>query len=220
MSSTMSVIYLEDLAFKTRRGLEGRCGSGMSGGGRSYGYRQVTDARGVPVTGLLEGDEVQAGVIRRIFRDYAAGPSPLKIAAALNAEGISSPSVGAKRRFSGQWRQNTISGNAVRGTGILNNELYNGKLVWNRLTYSKNPETERRVSRLNPLSNWQVVEVPQLRIVDEDLWQAVKERQATQARRRDKAATTDRNRLSSGQALRRRKYLLSACCAVGSAAAA
>ncbi|MFC0200377.1 zinc ribbon domain-containing protein, partial [Paracoccus rhizosphaerae] len=51
--------------------------------------------------------------------------------------------------------------------------------------------------------------MPQLRIVDEDLWQAVKERQATQMRRREKVATTDRNRLSSGQTLRRRKYLLS-----------
>ncbi|MFC0200746.1 recombinase family protein, partial [Paracoccus rhizosphaerae] len=156
LSSTMAAIYLEDLAFKTRRGLEGRIEKGMSGGGRSYGYRQGMDARGVPVTGLLEIDQVQAGIIRRIFRDNATGASPLKIAATLNAEGIPSPSVGTKRKSSGHWKQNTINGNAARGTGILNNELYIGRLVWNRLTYSKNPDTERRVSRLNPVGEWQV----------------------------------------------------------------
>jgi hypothetical protein len=37
-----------------------------------------------------------------------------------------------------------------RGTGILNNELYIGRLVWNRLRYVKDPETGKRVSRPNP----------------------------------------------------------------------
>lgn len=64
-------------------------------------------------------------------------------------------------------------------------------------------------STLNPESEWHIVEVPELRIVDQDLWDAVKARQAAQTKRRSKVATTDRNRLSSGQTLRRRKYLLS-----------
>jgi site-specific DNA recombinase len=29
--------------------------------------------------------------------------------------------------------QSTINGNVARGTGIINNELYVGRLVWNRL---------------------------------------------------------------------------------------
>jgi len=33
---------------------------------------------------------------------------------------------------------------------LLNNELYIGRLVWNRLRYVKNPATGKRVSRLNP----------------------------------------------------------------------
>ena len=37
-----------------------------------------------------------------------------------------------------------------RGTGILNTELYVGRLAWNRLRYVKNPDTGKRVSRLNP----------------------------------------------------------------------
>ena len=35
------------------------------------------------------------------------------------------------------WGASTINGNAKRGTGILNNELYVGRLVWNRLRYVK-----------------------------------------------------------------------------------
>ena len=47
------------------------------------------------------------------------------------------------------WGPSTIHGNRQRGTGILNKELYIGRLVWNRLRYVKDPETGTRVSRLN-----------------------------------------------------------------------
>lgn len=72
----------------------------------------------------------------------------MKIAAGLNAEGIPSPSVGTERKSSGHCKQNTINGNAARGMGILHNELYIGRLVWNLLTYAKNLDMERRVSRV------------------------------------------------------------------------
>ncbi len=49
--------------------------------------------------------------------------------------------------------------------------------MWNRLRYIKDPETGKRVSRRNPESDWIVEEVPHLRILDDDLWQAVKARQ-------------------------------------------
>ena len=42
----------------------------------------------------------------------------------------------------------------VRATGILRNELYIGRLVWNRLRYTKDPSTGRRVSRINPREEW------------------------------------------------------------------
>ncbi|MDE0435631.1 MAG: hypothetical protein OXH92_16620 [Bryobacterales bacterium] len=50
-------------------------------------------------------------------------------------------------------------------------------MVWNRLRYVKNPETGKRVSRINPPEEWIVTEVPDLRIVDDGLWQAVRDRQ-------------------------------------------
>jgi hypothetical protein len=70
-----------------------------------------------------------------------------------------------------------LHGHAKRGTGILNNELYVGRMVWNRLRCVKNPDTGKRVSRRNPESEWITTDVPHLRILPDDLWSAAKERQ-------------------------------------------
>ena len=209
LSSLLSGMFLERLSANVHRGIEGNVSRGLSGGGRIYGYKPGIDQRGYPAKGELAIDEIEASVVRGIFRDYAAGISPIKIATRLNDEGIASPSVGSKRKSSGHWKQNTINGNAARGTGILNNELYVGIRIWNRLNYRKDPITEKKTSTLNPKSAWVIVDVPDLRIIDQDLWDAVKARQNALAKRKSKLESTDRNHLSTGQALRRRKYLLS-----------
>jgi hypothetical protein len=108
--------------------------------------------------------------VRRIFTEYATGRSPRAIAKALNRDGVAGPS-------GKPWGASTIHGNWRRGTGILNNELYVGRLVWNRLRYSKDPNTGKRVSRLNPAAALIMQPVPDLRIIDDDLWAAVKTRQ-------------------------------------------
>jgi site-specific DNA recombinase len=48
---------------------------------------------------------------------------------------------------------------------------------WNRLRYVKDPATGNRISRLNPESDWVITEVPDLRIIDDDLWEKVRARQ-------------------------------------------
>jgi site-specific DNA recombinase len=172
---TMNALFLKDLAEKTHRGLRGRVEAGKSGGGLCYGYRVVRAVSGTIVTtGEREIDPTEAAVIERIFRDFVSGASPKQIAKSLNQQGISGP-------FRAQWNPSTIHGNAARGTGI-NNELYVGRLVWNRLRYVKNPDTGRRVSRLNPRSEWITKDVPELRIISDELWAAAKARQ--QATRR------------------------------------
>ncbi|WP_292635740.1 recombinase family protein [Novosphingobium sp.] len=172
LKGTMNALFLKDLAKKTHRGLRGRVEKGKSGGGLSYGYDLVRrlDAGGEPIRGERTINLVEAEVIRRIFRDYANGISPLAIATRLNAEGIPGP-------YGKLWGSTTLRGHTKRGTGLLNNELYVGRLVWNRQRYLKNPQTGRRVSRLNPESEWITTEVPELRILDDELWQAVKARQ-------------------------------------------
>jgi hypothetical protein len=50
---------------------------------------------------------------------------------------------------------------------ILKNELYIGRLVWNRQRYVKEPETGKRLARINPAAAWIVTDVPHLRILDD-----------------------------------------------------
>jgi hypothetical protein len=117
----------------------------------------------------------QAAIVARIFREYDAGHSARTIAAGLNADGIPSPESG---KGGDTWGPSTISGNWKRGTGILNNELYIGRLVWNRQTFVKDPDTQKRQARLNPAKDWVIEAVPDLQIIDEALWDRVKARQA------------------------------------------
>lgn len=210
LSSLIAATYLEDLADRTKRGLEGRHADGRNAGGKAYGYRacERIGKDGKPERGHLEIDETEALVVRRIFREYAEGKSPIKIAAGLNEDGIPAPKPRKNAPVS-HWRQTTINGNPDRGTGILNNELYIGRSVWNRLRYSKDPDTSRRVSRLNPRDKWKITEVPHLRIVDDELWQAVKDRQKRQRSIYGKAEPGSRQDFKINRNLRRRRFLLS-----------
>lgn len=175
----MSALFLRNLAEKTHRGLEGRVKAGKSAGGISYGYRM--DRRPLPdgtyTTGDRVIDEAEAAIVRRIFTEYDRGRSARSIAIGLNRDKIPSPRAGGKGK--GTWSFSTISGNWKRGIGILNNELYIGKLVWNRQRFVKDPDTGKRQARLNPSEVWMTEEVPHLQIIDDVLWQRVKQRQCT-----------------------------------------
>jgi site-specific DNA recombinase len=165
LKGTMNALFLKDLAEKTRRGLRGRIEKGRSGGGLCYGYTIRDNGE----RGGREIVQAEAAVVHRIFADFAAGKSPRRIAAELNREGTPGP--GGR-----PWGDTTIRGHALRGTGVLRNELYVGRLVWNRLRYTKDPSTGRRVSRINPCEDWVYGDVPHLRILDDNLWNSVQTR--------------------------------------------
>lgn len=210
LKGTMGALYLKDLADKTRRGLRGRVEEGKSGGGLCFGYDVVRqfDASGEAIRGDRTINETEAATVRRIFADYLAGQSSRTIAMKLNREGVPGPQ-------GKEWGPTTIHGNPKRGVGILNNELYVGKLVWNRLRYLKDPDTGKRVSRLNPESEWVIQEVPELRIVDQETWDAVKARQQTLAY--EPASEPGENTLNTH---RRPRYLFTGlvkcgCCGSG-----
>ncbi|WP_299363788.1 recombinase family protein [uncultured Paracoccus sp.] len=172
LKGTMNALFLKDLAAKTHRGIRGRVEEGKSGGGLCFGYNVIKqlDARGDPIRGDREINEAEANVVRRIFREFAAGVGPRTIARTLNEEGVPGPA-------GKLWSDTTIRGHVKRGTGLVNNELYIGRLIWNRLRYIKDPSTGKRVSRLNPESEWIIKDVPELRIVDDELWHSVRVRQ-------------------------------------------
>jgi site-specific DNA recombinase len=217
LGGTMSALFLRQLAVKTHRGLEGRVRAKKSAGGISYGYRvdrQIL-ADGTFSTGDRTINPEEAAIVQRIFSEYDRGRSARSIARDLNRDGIAPPRSGGKGN--GQWSFSTISGNWKRGTGILNNQLYIGKLVWNRQRYVKDPDTGKRQARLNPPKAWVTEDIQDLRIIDDALWERVKTRQGAT---REKISLNDGSTKLALERARRPRYLLSGllscgCCGAG-----
>ena len=219
LGGTMSALFLRQLAEKTHRGLEGRVKAGKSAGGISYGYRvdrqPLTD--GTWTTGDRVINPTEAAIVERIFTEYDRGRSARAIAIGLNRDGILAPRTGGRGK--GTWSFSTISGNWKRGTGILNNELYVGKLVWNRQRFIKDPDNGKRQARPNPPSDWITEHVPTLRIISDSLWSRVKARQG--AIRDDILVERGQNPAApKTERARRARYLLSGllqcgCCGSG-----
>ena len=173
LKGTVNALFLRDLAAKIRRGQRGRTADGLVPGGRSYGYEVVRelDGKGELLRGRRRIKEDEAAVIRRIFQEYASGRSARSIAAGLNRDSIPSPA-------GKSWNASTINGSRARASGILYNEAYIGKIVYNRTTFSKDPDSGRRVSKPLPTSDRVIATLESLRIIPDDLWLAAKERKA------------------------------------------
>jgi hypothetical protein len=204
-------IELEANAHRSRRGLAGRVLAGYHAGGAPYGYRTRAaheDKPGDPPgTGPVIGHEYlihdgEAQVIRRIFQMYTNGMSTRQIAAALNAEGVPPPGARWRDRQGVRrtWSHGAIHGNPKKGLGILNNEKYVGRLIWNRTTWPRDPERDaKQVRRELPQDQWVVRDAPELRIVPQDLWDRVKARQRQRSARAGHASTMPaKPRLLSG----------------------
>ncbi len=156
----MGQLYREDNAHKVRRGLAGRVGQGLNAGGKAYGYAPAVGEKGKRII-----VEAEAKIVQRIFEEYVAGRTPREIAYDLNNEGISPP----RGR---SWNASTINGNMQRRTGIIQNELYAGRLVWNKVRMIKDPDTGKRLSRPNAKNDRQTTDVPDLRVISQKLFDA------------------------------------------------
>src|ERR1700677_4126702 len=99
-------------------------------GGR---FGTSSDAR---PTSLETGLPDEAAIVRRIFGEYIAGSTCRAIAGKLNAEKVAAPR-------GGYWRASTINGHTKRKTGILQCELYCGRIIWNRSYRVRDPDTGR-----------------------------------------------------------------------------
>ena len=185
LRALMSELYIENLATHTRRGLLGVVRDGRHPGGKAYGYKAVD---GKP--GELAIVEAEAAIVREIFSRYAGGDTPREIAGDLNARGI-------KPSRAAAWNASTINGNHARKSGMLFNELYIGRIIWNRQRMPKDPATGNRVARPNAAADHIAIEAPALRIIDDDLWRRV---QAVKARRHHEKPSAARKppRLLSG----------------------
>ncbi len=180
MRGLINELYLDDLREKTHRGLTGKALNGFSAGGRTYGYTRCPvehpsklDVEGRPLVEAVRRavNEEEARWVRQIFEWFASGHSPKWIACELNRLGV--PSARGST-----WAANAVYGDITQGNGFLNNKMYIGCYIWNRSTWMKNPDTGKRRRSQRPESEWIVTDMPELRIVPQELWSAVQARQA------------------------------------------
>ena len=163
---------LRDIARKVHRGLVGQIERGYHAGGISYGYTSVVaglDAKGLPIGHHLAIDAERAEWVRWIYARYAEGWSCQRIAAELNRVRAPSPR-------GGTWCVSALYGAPNKGSGVLNNEIYIGRYIWNRSQWLKDPDTRRRQRIVRPRHEWKIDNRPELRIVDDLAWQRVRAR--------------------------------------------
>lgn len=168
--SMMAEWYVDELRDRTLRGLEGRALAGFATGGVPYGYRTVpeVDAAGRALGNKIEIDENEAPIVQRIFTEYRDGGALHRIARDLNREGIPSPRAGTKHKRYG-WGTSTIR-------AILYNEKYAGTWRFKERQWVKVPGTNKRRPRARAADEIMTIERPELRIIDAELWTAVRAR--------------------------------------------
>ncbi len=173
-------------------------------GGRVFGYENVRrDTGGV----RRVVHETAAAVVREIFRFYAAGLGVRAIAKQLNEGGAPSP----------RPQQNRPKGWAPSSVHeVLSRPLYRGEVVWGQTRKRDHWGVKRPTAQRE--EGWIRVDVPELRIVSEDLWQAVQARRTMS--RACYLAATGGERFGRPANGRESKYLLTglarcACCGGG-----
>lgn len=164
-----------------------RHATGRVAGGTVYGYRNVREHGGV----RREVVDDQTPIIRRIFEMTRNGFGLLKIAKRLNAEGVPAPRA--------KWSPTGIR-------EILRRETYRGVEVFGRMQRT-GPKTRARVAK----DDWQRREAPELRVIDDTLWEAAHAQIAQAAA----VFLRRRGRLAGQVESLRGKYLLSGFVACG-----
>ena len=165
-------LQLRDLRKKTLRGQLGQKQRGFSVGERTFGYRSVPvgemrmDKKGRPRPDgyRMEIDPSEAGIVLRIFTEFADGVSLTRIVRQLNERGVT-----CRSRMTKGWSPSTI-------TRILANEKYTGRWVWNRTETRRDPKTGKRRRFPKPERDWIAGQDESLRIVPAPLWERVRQR--------------------------------------------
>ena len=187
------------LARETKRGMREASEQGYRTGGRApYGYRRqlhqlptghLGDRTKHRVT--LHPDPQQAPVVAEIFHLHATrGYSPKAIAEHLNAPGGPPPPnhVDPARNRGGHWSAGTIR-------SILQNPVYTGRIVWNRLDFTS-ARHNGHGPRLRAQEEWTVCEQAHHPLVSDELYAASQARFEQRPRRQ--AAATDGRYLFAG----------------------
>ena len=157
----INAAYIDNLRNQILRAQRNRAKEGKIVG-MSYGYKMKI-RNGREITGERDIDAEKAVVVREIFELYAENHSLGSIVNILNARGIPSP----KGKL---WSKHGLLGARSRNEGLLRNEIYRGKIIWNKRSYRINPKTNGRSCRMNPESERNIYHKEELRIIPEELW--------------------------------------------------
>jgi DNA invertase Pin-like site-specific DNA recombinase len=149
--------YRHQVRAKTREAMRAKAQHGHVAGGRVYGYRNVRENSHV----ARVVHEPEAAIVRRLFTECAAGRGFTRIAKGLTAAGVPSPHPGRG------W-----AATAVRE--MIFRPLYRGQIVYGKTRWQDKGGTKIKVDV--PEAEWIRVDAPDLRIVDETLWQAAHRR--------------------------------------------
>lgn len=175
INGAMAQQYRKEISRRTRRGLEGLARNKKPTGGRAYGYVADSD-------GERQIQSEHAAIVREIFEYFAGGYSPRWIADELNRRKVPAPGAAwnrKSRRADGIWLSSAIAGDPRKGVGILNNELYRGQIIWNRMRWTRSAaDSSKRKPVMNPQNEWIVHTDEALRIVNDELWARAKARQS------------------------------------------
>lgn len=166
--------FVRDLGNKIHRGQEGRILKGYVAGNTCYGYQNVpileetrkgSFGRPALIGVKQEIIPAQAEVVRQIMQMRTEGLSFGRIAQRLIAELVAPPR-NPNKAVIPAWYPSTIK-------QITNNELYRGWRVWNRKQNVFNQAEGKKSRRNRATSEWIRVEVPELRIISDELWDKV-----------------------------------------------
>lgn len=201
LKTLMSEGYIDDLRFRTKRGLDGQALKDYATGGLPIGYRSepVLDGDNKVIGHRILVDERGKATVTRIFMMYRQGMSLETIARTLNVEREPPPRAKTKHRRKG-WVASTIR-------DILRNRSYAGEFTFNRRQWRKVPGTNVRRYRLRPDADVIHRSRPHLRIIDGDLWDEVQAR--IEEIRRIYVKTPDGERPRSATLGKRTNYPLS-----------
>jgi site-specific DNA recombinase len=141
------------LATRVRSGQDDAIREGRIPHKLGYGYDDIKDKPGEKAI-----NEGEARTIVRMFRECVSLKSARNIAGDLTRDEILSPTGGA-------WTFQTVN-------QMLRNQIYAGVYVRNKIRRTRNYNTGKRDARPASPDDLITINVPHLRIVDQDLWDA------------------------------------------------
>jgi site-specific DNA recombinase len=149
------------IATKTHEAMLKKARDGHATGGKVFGYDHVRRNGHVD----REINSTEAAVVRDIFARYAAGEGFKQIAHALNAQKCPSPR--PQRGRPAGWDPGTIR-------AVLRRSIYRGLVIYNK-TKKRDADGARHRGRQpkRPESEWQKIEMPHLRLLDDALIEQV-----------------------------------------------